>query len=152
MFSRLSQILLTFLTSRFEGIITATLLTVAQQLLVKGKKTLFMLISSFVLAILFTAGVIISVLEASAQYDARGSIFFTALLTSSLALVGISVILLAIIFWPRERAPLIIPAQAAAQTGHPLEEILTVVISEGVEYLKAKAERAKARPTEYSQA
>ena len=155
MFSRLSQILLTFLTSRFEGMITATLFAVAQQLLVKGKKTLFMLISCFVLAVLFTAGIIISVLEASAQYDARGSIFFTALLTSSLVMVGVSVLLLAIIFWPRERAPLVIPTHTAAvgsHASHPLEEILTAVINEGVEYLKRKAERSKTRPAEYSQA
>jgi predicted anti-sigma-YlaC factor YlaD len=129
------------------------LITIAQQLLVKGKKTLFLLISSFILALLFTAGTIISVLEASAQYDARGSIFFTALLASSLAMVGISVLLLAVIFWPRPQAPLVVPTQTTlTHPAHPIEEILRMIIAEGVEYLKDKPERAKARSSEYSQA
>lgn len=153
MLSTLSNILLTFFTSRFERILTATLLTVAQQLLLKGKKTLFMFLSCFVLAILFTAGTIIFVLEASAQYDARGSIFFTALLTSSLIMIAVSTFFLALIFWPRQQTQVVISApNASAHKAHPLEDILAAAIAEGIEYFKNKSEPAKTRPAEYSQA
>lgn len=152
MLARLTHIFLSFFTSRFEGIITTTVFSVAQQFLNKGRQTLLLLVSCFVLSILFTAGVIISTLEAAAQYDARGSIFFTALLTSSLIMVGISSVALALIFWPRQSAPLVAPEQSNALHPHPLEEILTTAIAEGVQYFKSKSEQtSRSRSTGYSQ-
>jgi len=153
MLSRLSQILFSFFTSRFEGLITATLFSVAQQILHKGRITLFVIVCSFVFSILLTAGIIISTLEAAAQYDARGTIFFTALLTSSLMMIGFSVIALAFIFWPREAPAMIIPPQVHVHDAHPFEEILMAAITEGVQYFKDKTQHSsKTRPNEYSQA
>lgn len=153
MFSRLSHILFSFFTTRFEGLITATIFSVAQQLLNKGRQTLFVLVSCFIFSVLLTAGIIISVLEGAAQYDARGTIYFTALFTSSLVMAGVSMIALAFIFWPRQKITLVVPSKAVNTHPHPFEEILTAAIAEGVQYFKNKTEpTSKHRSSEYSQA
>lgn len=153
MLSRLSEIFFSFITSRFESLITAALFSVAQQILNRGRKTLFILASCFIFSILFTAGIIISTLEAAAQYDARGSIFFTALLSSSIIMVGLSAAVLAAIFWPRRAPAIVIPTQTHTYGAHPFEEILMAAITEGVQYFKDKSQHSsKSRPNDYSRA
>lgn len=152
MFSRLGHVFFSLLTSRFEGVISTAMFAVAQQILRKGRQTLFLIISSFVLSVLFAAGVIISLLEASAQYDSRGVIFFTALLGSSLAMTGISMIGLMIIFWPRNSTLVEAPLRSTV-AAHPLEDILRAAMVEGVEYFKTRQQSKNRSSTrEYSQA
>lgn len=155
MFARLGHVFFSLLTSRFENVINTALLAVTQEILKKGRQTLFLIISSFVLAVLFAAGVIISLLEASAQYDSRGVIFFTALLSSSLTMTAVSVIGLMIIFWPRNPTIIESSLRPPTLTSHssPLEDILKTAMIEGFDYFKAR-QQAKTRSStrEYSQA
>lgn len=154
MLSRLGPIFLSLITNRFEGIISATLFAIAQEILKKSRQTLLIIMVSFIFSMLLTAGVIISILEAAAQYDARGTIFFTALLSGSLTLIVVSFLVLTALFWPRQ--PTATSPQTPAlvgHTAHPLEEILMAVVAEGIQYFKNKSqETTKAPSSSYSQA
>ncbi len=128
-------------TRKLEGLISVSMLTVVQQLIAKSRKALLIVISSFVFAALLAAGVIIMVLEASAQYDTRGVIYFSALLTSASILSAISLAVLTFILWPRSKP--IIPAaafqsQPSARPNSPLEDTLAMLLNEVVKYVKDK--------------
>lgn len=128
-------------TTKLEGIFSMSMLSVMQQLINKSRKALLIVISSLVFALLFTAGVILTIVEASAQYDMRGVIFFSAMLTTASLLTLISLGALVLILWPRSRA--IIPA-ASFQASQPpprhspLEDSLAMVINELVKYVQEK--------------
>lgn len=143
MFSRIGQIIFSLMTSRFEGIVSATMMAVIHEFMKKGRQTLLLIMSSLLFSILLAAGIIISMLEASAQYDAKGTIFFTALLGSSLTLCGISVLGLLFIFWPRQTT---IPSTAPAphKEPHPIEEIFMNAFNEVVHYFKDRNQQTSA--------
>ncbi|MBC7419686.1 MAG: hypothetical protein H7328_03065 [Bdellovibrio sp.] len=129
-------------TRKFEGLISASIYTVVQQLVNKSRKALLMVVASFVFAVLLAAGIIISVLEASAQYDTRGMVYFSALLTSGTILSFISLSVLIFILWPRSKS---IISASAFQThappprqSSPLEDTFAVLINEVMNYVKER--------------
>ena len=133
--------MLTGFTRRFEGVISASMLNVLQEVANKSRKVLFFAIASFVFAVLLSAGVIITLLEASAQLDTRGILYFSALLTSGSVMIGLSLISLAFILWPRTKT--LIPS-SAFQTPppppkhSPLEESLASLVNQFVSHMKEK--------------
>lgn len=148
MIARILHMFTSFMTARFEGVITSSILMIVQNFLNRGRQAMLLIFASFVFSILFAAGIIISLLEASSQYDTKGFVFFSAMLASSLTLSALSLVVLAVIFWPRRSlAEDFIAARPQTQTqAHtPLEELLAVAINEGVQYFKErKAEHAAA--------
>jgi hypothetical protein len=140
MLARLGQIFSAFLTQRFEGVLSSTVLSIAQDFAKKGRQTLFFVMASFIFSLLLSAGVIMGLLEASSQFDTRGVIYFSAMLTSSLILTGVSLVALGAMFWPRSSPSIVLTQQPQSNATAPMsiEDILTVVIAEGVQYFKNK--------------
>jgi hypothetical protein len=148
MFSRLSQIIFSYFTTRFEGLISAVIVKVLQDFVHQSRKTLLVIMTSLVLSLLLTASIIITLLEAAAQYDGRGSIYFSALLSSSLALAVLSFAGLAFIFWPHKPKAALIHLETQVQPAahNPFEEILAAVVAEGVQAFKTRRETRRERP------
>lgn len=150
MFSRLAHLFTSFLTGHFESFIQASIVNIAQDVMKKGRKTLLVVMSSFVFSVLLTAGVVIAIYEASSQYDTKGIIYFSAMLTSSLILSLVSLGVLVAIFWPRENHTQISlnnHSTAGVGLGHnsAKEDIIALVIAEGLQFLRNRNEKAKAK-------
>ncbi|MBC7743004.1 MAG: hypothetical protein H7061_12460 [Bdellovibrionaceae bacterium] len=151
---KIINFLFNMLTQRFEGLISASMMTVAQELINKSKKALLMGVATLAFGVFMIAGVLISIIDAARQFDTRGSVVMTAMLGSGLALVIVPLCALALVLWPRSKSLAKMasghshdhqsrpaaepPPQAPAS---PLEEILAVVVMEALQYIKGKSEK-----------
>ena len=158
MFSKIANILTNLVTVRFEGIMNSAISSGIQNFLQKGRQTLLVIILSFILSVLLSAGIIISLLEATSQLDIEGITYFSAMLTWSLILSALSLLGLIIIFWPKNSIPSTKVIQASTtvnitERSHSilLEELIAALITEGIQYLKEKSnERPTAHAKDYS--
>lgn len=144
MFLRLVTILINMFSVKFEGAVNTAISSGIQGVVKKGRQTLLLIMASFILSVLLSAGIIISILEASSQLDVEGITYFSSMLTWSLGLSGISLLGLIIIFWPRNNQPQVM-IEAAAQSNPVdkgnhlvLEELLAALMAEGIHYFKEK--------------
>ena len=151
MFSTLGHIFLSFLTAPVERMISSAMVTVVEDFARKGRQTLLLVMGTFVLSLLFAAGVIIALIEASALYD-KGGIYMSGLLASSLILTTLSFISLAVVFWPRKIEVLSAEVKARATiASSPLEELMTAVVNQVAQSFKNRHEE-NSRPRNYSRA
>jgi len=144
MFLRLATILTNLFSVKFEGAVNAAIASGIQGVAKRGRQTLLIIMTSFILSVLLSAGIVISILEASSQIDIEGIIYFSSMLTWSLALSGFSLLGLIIIFWPRNTStPFVVttaaPLNPANQSSQlVLEELLAALVAEGIHYFKEK--------------
>ncbi len=144
MFLRLATILTNMFSARFEGAINTAISSGIQGLVKKGRQTLLLIMASFILSVLLSAGIIISILEASSQLDVEGITYFSSMLTWSLALSGFSLVGLLVIFWPRNSAQQIVVSAPilnhTADRPNPvgIEDLLAALVAEGINYIKDK--------------
>lgn len=144
MFLRLATILTNLFSEKLEGAVNTAISSGIQGVVKKGRQTLLLIMASFILSVLLSAGIIISILEASSQLDVEGITYFSSMLTWSLALSGFSLLGLIVIFWPRNTsAPVVVtvaaPVNSANQTNHlVLEDLLAALVAEGIHYFKEK--------------
>ncbi len=150
MMSALGHIFLSFLTTPVERMMSSAMLNVVEDLAKKGRKTLMLVLGSFVLSVFLAAGVLMSLIEMASQLDKGGSINFSAMLTMSLGLVVISVLILAVLFWPKEKMKPAEPVHHEAPRHH-VDELISTVVSHGVDYFKNR-DFQKARSRNYSRA
>lgn len=99
---KIIQWLLSILTSHFQGMLSSSLNIVIEDLLKKSQRALLIAMLAFIFSALLTAGILISSIEVSAQYDKYGYIFFSAILTCGLSLAIVSLLGLSFIFWPQK--------------------------------------------------
>ncbi len=162
MIMRIGQLMTSFFTNRFEGYVQASVVNVVQDFAKKGRQTLLIVMSSFVFSLLLAAGVIISLLEASSQYDTKGAIYFSAMLTSSILLALISLSVLVVLFWPRTKSTVVsVESHNHAFNGHStmnstnnsgtLSDIVSLLVAQGIKYYQDRnSGRAKFKSKDYS--
>ena len=92
-----------------------------------------------------------SLIEAASQYDKGGSVTFSAMLSSSLVLALVSLVTLTAIFWPKDKINTPEPVPHVQHSHRPLEELVSTVVSHGVDYFKNR-DYQKARSRNYSRA
>ncbi len=139
----LSLILASF-TQRFEGVISSSMNNIVQELVNRSRKALLVVIASLVFALLLPAGIIISILEASAQFDTRGVVYMSALLVSGTLMWTISLAALTFILWPRSK-PMTKPMfqTPPPPRSTPLEDSISSLINQAVEFLKERKEASQ---------
>lgn len=136
MLARLTQFITQFLSRHFDDFVHTATVSIAQEFMKKGRKTLLFFMTTFVFSLLLTAGVIISLLDASSQYDERGRIVFSAMLTSSLSLVIVSLVFFVIAFWPRKTEAVEIATVQSPQPTDHIEQIFHMFAAKGADYLR----------------
>lgn len=153
MFASLGQIFFSFLTTPIERMVSSAMVTVVEDFALKGRQTLMIVVGSFILSLLFSAGLILALFEGASQYDKNGSLYFSGLLTISLGLTVVALAGLASLFWPRNRVGAVKneAPQTAAVSSSPLEELLSRVISESVHHFRNRHDTSS-RPQNYSRA
>lgn len=101
-----------------------------QHFLVRLRKTMILGLAGFVCAILFTAGVLMTIFEMSTQYDEIGMIISTARLWSSVGIALFSAIAFLIVISPRLWRDQVEPENRSALA---LQEALTQVLLQFVQ-------------------